>query len=355
MSVVVSRPVDVRAHVGLPPDSVLSRIERFMLQGDHWPLSRHPRWLQVLQEGFGHEPVCFEAVEGDTTVGVLCLAKVQSLLFGRFLVALPYLNSGGVSADGETVARKLVDRAAELADREGARYLELRHEEPVEHPCLTARITHKVHMRLGLPSSPTDLWDGFSPKVRNQVRKGQKQGLMVSWGGLDQLPAFYDVFSRNMRDLGTPVYGIKLFRAILRHFPADAELCVLRHEERPVAAALLLHGRGVTEVPSASSLREFRSANANMLMYWHLLERAVQRRQKVFDFGRSSKDSPTFKFKEQWGAQPEPAVWQYYLRTGGETQMRPDNPRYQRVIRIWQRLPVWLTRLVGPSIVRGIP
>jgi hypothetical protein len=35
--------------------------------------------------------------------------------------------------------------------------------------------------------------------------------------------------------------------------------------------------------------------------------------------------------------------------------MRPDNPRYERMIRLWKRLPVWLTRQFGPMIVRGIP
>ena len=92
-----------------------------------------------------------------------------------------------------------------------------------------------------------------------------------------------------------------------------------------------------------------------MLMYWHLLQRAIGRGQGVFDFGRSSKDANTFRFKEQWGAKPFPAVWQYYVREGSVTEMRTENPKYQRFIRTWQRLPVWLTRLLGPSIVRGIP
>jgi FemAB-related protein (PEP-CTERM system-associated) len=158
-----------------------------------------------------------------------------------------------------------------------------------------------------------------------------------------------------MRDLGTPVYGRGLFEAILAEFPDRAEFCVVRAGALPVAAALLLHGWGVTEVPSASSLREFNQTNANMLMYWHLLERAVQRGQDVFDFGRSSEGSGTFQFKKQWGASPSPAEWQYRLRAGDVGDMRPDNPRYGLMIRLWRRLPVALTRLLGPGIVRGIP
>src|SRR5262249_38411168 len=125
--------------------------------------------------------------------------------------------------------------------------------------------------------------------------------------------------------------------------------------DRPAAAALLLHGKGVSEVPSASALREYNAACANMMMYWNLLDRAVQRGQAVFDFGRSTAESGTDRVKKQWGAAPEPATWEYYVRTGSAAEMRPDTPRYQRFTRIWQRLPVGLTRLLGPPIVRGIP
>jgi FemAB-related protein (PEP-CTERM system-associated) len=319
------------------------------------PLSRLPAWLAVLRDGLRHVPYCIEAQEGGRTCGLLPLAYVRSLLFGRFLVSLPYLNSGGVLADDPAVAGALIDRAVALADELDVRYLELRHEQPVEHPALTERMSGKVHMRLALPASAEVLWKGLPAKVRNQVRKGQKCGLTVAWGGAELLGEFYFVFSRNMRDLGTPVYGRGLFASVLRHFPGRAELCVVRAGDRPAAAALLLHGLGVSEVPSASSLREHNLTCANMLMYWHLLERAVQRGQAVFDFGRSSADSNTFRFKGQWGAEPFSATWQYYVRRGSIGAVRPDNPRYGRMIRVWQRLPVALTRLIGPPIVRGIP
>jgi hypothetical protein len=111
----------------------------------------------------------------------------------------------------------------------------------------------------------------------------------------------------------------------------------------------------VTEVPTASSLREYNPTCANMVMYHHLLGRAVSRGQVVFDFGRSTEGSTTHKFKKQWGAMPSPATWQYYVREGSVGELRPDNPRYRRLIRVWQRLPVRVTQVLGPRIVRGIP
>jgi FemAB-related protein (PEP-CTERM system-associated) len=349
--------VSVRVHAGRQLAARLPHLRAFVRAAGPAPapLGRDPAWLTVLEQGLGHEVYALEALDGEHTCGFLPLAYVRSLLFGRFLVSLPYLNSNGVLAGGAAARRALVDRAVALADERRVRHLELRHEEAVEHPALAGRLTSKVHMRLPLPSFPGPLWEGLSGKVRNQVRKGEKSGLSVAWGREDLLPEFYDVFSRNMRDLGTPVYGAGLFAAVLRQFPGDAELCVVRAGRPAVAAALLLHGPGVSEVPSASSLRQFNHTCANMLLYWNLLERAVARGQAVFDFGRSTVDSNPYRFKKQWGAQPSPAVWQYYRRGGGESDLRPENPRYARLIRIWQRLPVRLTRWIGPAIVRGIP
>jgi FemAB-related protein (PEP-CTERM system-associated) len=336
----------------------LSNLQRFTAdigrQNCH-SFSHRPEWLLVLRDGLRHDTYLLEAVENQKSVGWLPLAYVQSRLFGRFLVSLPYLNSAGVAATSSAVGNALVDRAIRLADELDVRYLELRHEFRCLHPALNQESTSKVHMRRPLPGTVDELWRQLDPKVRNQIRKGQKQPLEVQWGGMDRLHDFYEVFSRNMRDLGTPTFGRRLFQSMLHWFPDAAELCVVRFDNRPVAAALLLHGVGTTEVPSASSLRQFNSTNANMLMYWHLLCRAIERQQNTFDFGRSSRDSNTFRFKHQWGAQPHPAIWQYYLRRGSIDEMRPTSPRYQRMIAIWKLLPVRLTRLLGPAIVRGIP
>jgi FemAB-related protein (PEP-CTERM system-associated) len=345
----------VYTHTGRALAERLPALAEFATAGPRVPLSRHPGWLPVLERSLGHPPIAVEAVRGGQTVGTLHLAFVRSLLFGRFLVSLPYLNSGGVLATDVRAANALTDRAVELADRLKVRYLEFRHEWAQDHPALGDRRTDKVHMRLDLPATAKALWDQLPAKVRNQVRKGEKGGFAVRWGGADLLADFYRVFSRNMRDLGTPAFGLKLFAAILHQFPDRSELCVVKDGDTPVAAALLLHGWGVTEVPSASSLRSYNPTSVNMLMYWQLLERAMARGQEVFDFGRSSEGGPTFQFKKQWGATPFPAEWQYFLRRGTVADMRPDNPRYELMIRAWRRLPVCVTRALGPRIVRGIP
>lgn len=351
-----SPEVDIRLHRGAAVTDILPRLESYLLKdGPLVELSRHPGWLNVLRQSLGHIPYCLEAVEEGRTCGILPLAYVDSWLFGRYLVSMPYLNYGGVVSDDDATARLLIDRAIDLAESLNVRRLELRHVHPTPCSRLAHARTDKAHMRLDLPASVETLWKQVDSKVRNQVNKARKNNLTIAWGGHDLLSEFYAVFSRNMRDLGTPVYPRSLFASALDQFPSRVELCVVRAGQLAVAGAVLLHGWGVTEVPSASSLRSHNHTNANMLMYWHLLERSIQREQDVFDFGRSTPGGGTFNFKKQWGAEPVPAHWQSHLRFGSLEETRPDNPRYGRLIELWKRLPVSLTRVIGPRIVRGIP
>lgn len=313
-------------------------------------------WYQAVARGLHHKPYLLVQI-GNNGIpnGLLPLHLVRSLVFGKFLVSLPYVNTGGVWARNEETAVELISAACDLADDLDVRYLELRHETPVEHPRLNRQRTDKVHMRLPLPKSLLELNQSFKSKLRSQIKKVGSQPFQISWGKHDLLDDFYRIFAHNMRDLGTPVLSKKLFECILQEFSGNAEICVVNLDRTPVAAALLVHQFQVTEVPSASSLRAYNSTGANMWMYYQMLARAIERSSLTFDFGRSTIDSNTYRFKAQWNAIPFPSVWQYYVRRGSANDMRPESSTNQRLIRIWKRLPVWFTRWIGPLIVRGIP
>jgi len=345
--------VSIVTHRGASLDAWVASLSEGELIPEHAGAS--PLWLQVLREALGHETYLLEARGEGRYLGRLPLALVSSALFGRYLVSLPYINTAGLHGATRQAETMLIDQAVALAEQLNVRNLELRHERQVDHEDLSETRSDKVLMRLALPATEEQLWNGFKSKLRSQIRSGEKHGFAVNWGGEGLLEDFYSAFSRNMRDLGTPVFPKRLFASVLSRFGSAAELCVLRLEQAPVAAALLIHGNGVTEVPSASSLRKYNNTNANMVMYWQLLKRAVERGQHTFDFGRSTLDSNTYKFKKQWGAEPSPSVWQYYVRRGTIGDMRPESAKFRLAIRAWQRLPLPIANWLGPMIVRGIP
>ena len=322
-----------------------------------WPaLNAHcSPWINAVANGLKHKTILLKSHAQQTVTGVLPLCLVSGPLFGKFLVSLPYLNTGGVWATDEDSATALVDAACDLADRFDVKHLELRHEVPIQHPKLNMQRIDKVHMRLALPNTIEDLSASLKSKLRSQVKKSHSFSLSCEYGGAESINNFYDVFAVNMRDLGTPVFSKGLFAQTIDSFDGNAEFAIVKSDGEAVAAGLMVHHQGTTEIPSASCLRAFNRMNANMFLYWQMFARAIERGSKTFDFGRSSVDSGTHRFKKQWGAEACPAVWQYYVRKGNPEDMRPDAGGKQRLVQIWQRLPVWLTRLIGPFIVRGIP
>ena len=211
-------------------------------------------------------------------------------------------------------------------------------------------------MWLDLPSTAGILWDVLPSKLRSQIRRPMKEGMEVRWGAEEEVEAFYKVFSTNMRDLGTPVYGIHFFKLILKVFKDQARICVVYWKGSPVASGLFIAFRDRFEIPWASSLQSANKLSPNMLLYWSALQYACDHGYRVFDFGRSTIGATTFKFKEQWGAKPVPLHWYYPYRTGSDLPaVDVDNPRYKLAIGVWRRLPLWVTHRLGPRIVRGIP
>jgi FemAB-related protein (PEP-CTERM system-associated) len=310
-------------------------------------------WRGVFERTFGHACVYLLARQGAAgpVVGVLPLVEIRSWMFGRTLTSLPFVNFGGVLAESDDVAQALVDEAASLAKARGCRHVELRHiaRRFTSLPCKQ----HKVTMRLPLE---TGMWERIDRKARNQVRKAEKSGLTVVRGGAELLPEFYTVFARNMRDLGTPVYAQALFANALAAFPDRARLIVVRLKDQPVAAGFTYRTRAMIEIPWASSIRDFNSLCPNHMLYWHAIESAIADGCEVFDFGRSTPDEGTFKFKEQWGAKPVPLHWEYWLAAGGDVpDQSPKNPKFRIAIEGWRRLPLWLANAIGPRIVREIP
>ena len=93
-----------------------------------------------------------------------------------------------------------------------------------------------------------------------------------------------------------------------------------------------------------------------MLMYWEVLKFAISQGVESFDFGRSTIDGGTYRFKRQWGAIPKQLYWHYWLNEGEQLPaLNPSNPKYALMISIWKKIPVLLTKYLGPPIVKNLP
>lgn len=316
-------------------------------------LGHRAEWLSVMESALRHDPRPLVAVEEGEIRGVLPLVIVPGLGGGRALVSLPWLDGAGPLADDEGTALALLRASREIGEREGCAYVEIRalREWPEPRPLKK----EKVLMVLPLREERT-LWEGFSAKVRNQVRKAEKEGLSALFGGPELLGEFYAVFSRNMRDIGVPVWGREFFASLLERFGGRSGIVLVRSGGRPVGGGILLFHRGTAVVPSASSLRSHFSLCPNHLLYWTALRTAVAEGARRFDFGRSTPGSGTWRFKKQWGAEEVPCFWHYaLLRGGGVPDNSTSSPGLRLAVALWKRMPLFLANRLGPPLVRRIP
>jgi serine/alanine adding enzyme len=326
-------------------------------------VAAHPRaslyhgsaWREMIVREMRQQDVSLVAKDqSGRLLGVLPLIEMQSRLFGRFAASLPYFNYGGPLALHGLVEDRLLQVATESARARGLRHVEVR--ETQFRATWPARDT-KVSMIRRLPASEAALDAELGSKLRAQIRRAGRESPDVRIGGSELLDDFYNVFARSMRDLGTPVYGKQFFRAVLAAaLPGSSHVVVAWLGRRPVGAAILLGFRDMLEIPWASTVREANPIGTNMFMYRSILGFAIEQGYGFFDFGRSTVDAGTFRFKKQWGAHALRHHWHYGLPAGQSLpQLNPDNPKYRLMIAAWRRLPVAFTRLIGPPIVRSLP
>ena len=295
------------------------------------------------------------AYDRDEIVGVLPLVEQSSRLFGRHLVSLPFMTYGGILADRAEVAVALAERAGREAEARKLGHVELRHTVAMQGTGLVERLD-KVSMILQLPDSDQALSKQLGAKLRSQIKRGEREKLQLHWGGAELIPDFYRVFAPAMHALGTPVYPRRFFEVVYDALRDVSEILIVRMHGKPHAVAFLVkHGRTM-EVPWAVASPEAKRASVNMRMYWELLTRSIQNGVAAFDFGRSTVDSGTYRFKAQWGAVPHQLHWHYWLSAGAPVpKLNQSNPKYARAAEIWRRMPLWCANALGPYIIRNLP
>ncbi|NLG60662.1 MAG: FemAB family PEP-CTERM system-associated protein [Candidatus Cloacimonetes bacterium] len=304
-------------------------------------------WRNVIARAMRQTPCYLAAVDGDGAMhGVLPLVRLRSAVFGTRYVSMPYLNDGGALGSAEAIAS--LEREAQRIS--GGRLLELRiRGTPTDTD--GDRRCEKVTVLLDLPSDEDALWKAFPAKLRSQIRRPQKAGLTMRFGP-DQLDAFYRVWSENMRDLGTPALPHAFFRSIAEQFPEQLIVGCVYRDATPVAAGAGFLYRGEFEITWASSLRAWNREAPNMLLYWELMRHAIERGAHTFNFGRTTPGSGTHRFKLQWGGRTVPLAWR-------RLPVRAVNGSPGRAAELvsagWQRLPLSVSRVLGPPVARLLP
>ena len=316
-------------------------------------------WKKAVETAYGHKTYYLMAEENGQVSGVLPLVYFKLPVLSGYFVSTPFCDFGDAVAADDHTKVQLIMKATLIAKGEKIKYIELRGDVKqisLQNLNLTVNtMSHKVRMLLELPDSSEILWDSFKSKLRSQIRKAEKNDLVFKWGNIKDIDDFYAVFSQNMHDLGSPVHSKRWFYNILNFYGGNARMGLVYHNEKPVGTGIILSNSNSISIPWASTLREYNRFSPNMMLYWNFLKYASDYGYKQFDFGRSTPDEGTYKFKVQWGAKPVPLYWHYIMTNKGEFRADSANSsKRDAIMKLWQKLPLGVANLIGPAIRKHI-
>jgi FemAB-related protein (PEP-CTERM system-associated) len=333
-------------------DSDRGRWDEFVNECAEATFFHRAGWKQVIESGLGHPSFYLLAERAGDVVGILPLVHVRSRTFGSALISTAFCVQGGPLAHDGTARDALVREAIGLAEKVDADYIEFRCPFPGGEEW-RMRADLYVSFRRRIEPDLEKAMLAIPRKQRAMIRKGAKLGLTSEID--DRIDRFYEIYATSLRNLGTPVLSKRYFRVLKDVFAENCEIITIVDRGHPVSSVLSFYFRETVLPYYGGGTQQARSIGANDFMYWEVMRYAHARRSSWFDFGRSKVDSGSFAFKKNWGFEPESMTYSYYLRRLAELpDINPMNPKYSAFIWMWKRLPVAVSKIIGPLIARGI-
>ncbi len=332
-----------------------TRWDRFVDDAEAGTLFHKTAWKRIIEATFAYRSHYLFAVRNEEICGVLPLFHVHSWFAGNAVISTPFAVYGGLLAQDEEVEQALLNAGEAFASEQGANYLELRQRFACRNTELQTRENLYCTFIKPIYTLPEQTFSELPREARRMVRKAEKIGLTARFDNL-RLPEFYDIYANSVRSLGTPVFPTALFENCLREFRDEADILLIFHEDRPVAGVLSFYYRDTVLPYYGGSLPTKNYLAPNNFMYWSLMKSAGERGYKFFDFGRSKNSTGAFHFKRHMGFEQIPLPYQYRMMNGAQLpNNNPTNPKFQLAIKLWQRMPLGLTKVLGPRLVRQFP
>lgn len=312
-------------------------------------------WKEVIEETFGYRPHYLLARRGRAVTGVLPLFVIRNPLAGTILLSSPFAVYGGSLVADEESRAALTRNLVSLANSERAAYVELRNRDERQRLGFTP-VSRYVTFTQRVAPDETAILEAIPRKTRAAVRKSLKAGLETT---ILHHPskAFNALYCRNLRRLGTPSFPDSYFDSLFRHFQGAIDVREVRREGRTVSAVLSLYFRDQILPYYGASDPEFSALSPNNFMYYDLMRWGGAHGYRVFDFGRSKKcASGSYDFKAHWGMLETDLPYEILLvRRKSLPNYSPANPKFDLPMRLWRKVPLWITRAIGPRLIRLFP
>ncbi|HEY9204667.1 MAG TPA: hypothetical protein VIO58_02005, partial [Candidatus Methanoperedens sp.] len=129
-------------------------------------------WKNVVEKSYRHKPYYLIAKENNKIKGVLPLFLMESKIFGKKLVSVPYAPYSGALADNEYIESALVEKAEKIMKMCDADYLELRN--LIEKQNLTYSTNYSyINFVIKMDLSLDIIWENLRRDKKKGIKKAK--------------------------------------------------------------------------------------------------------------------------------------------------------------------------------------
>jgi FemAB-related protein (PEP-CTERM system-associated) len=319
---------------------------------DHW------YWGELIEKVYGISCYRFIVKRSKQIVGYVCISHCSHPILGNYLVTAPFDNYGGVFWQKEDVREAILAQSIKLRDKLNADYVLIRHRNgSIKPPSEWHQNPIYSTFILSLKETPEYfLKNHLRAKQRNQLKKSFENELFVKWGGSDLLNVFFNILSKCMHELGSPSHSKKFFSELLANKNHKAEIIIVYLPNgKPIGGGLIILDGKTAVLYHANILIKYRLLCAGDFLYWNIIKHCYEKSEGVLDLGRSLAKSGNEHFKMKWNPeQVQLAYWYNFRSVKKFPGLNQANPKFRIAVWIWKRMPLFITRVLSPAIIKGL-
>jgi FemAB-related protein (PEP-CTERM system-associated) len=312
---------------------------------------------QVLVHSFGYTSLYHAVLDRDDQIcAIIPLVVGRNLAWKKAGVSLPFVNYIDLCAVSEEAFHFAIAALQELKDKHKLGYIQLRLKEDKLADPSWSLDDHNHTFVLSLSEGEEKVLAMSSGSNRNHVRKVYKNDWFDVSFDPQNLDSFYKVYVRRMKQLGSPAQDILFFQKLFEYLPEHAYLLsVLDKETGQVAGGMILltsPRNSTVYYPYGANLSEYNSKYLNNFMYWEAVKFGIRNGYSRLDLGRSQTGSGTYKYKQQWGAEPQQLNYHTYDGGLNKASGAPDKESLSFFIKMWKVAPSFITNPVGKRLIK---
>lgn len=331
--------------------------QRFVENGPNPVVFTMLEWRDILVDTYKFDPLYIVAKSKGRIINGLPLFLVKFPFLGKKIISIPHDGCFGGVVDGQRnddSSRLLYQKAIEISNEKNVNYLEIRTTAPSELlKSLNFKEERPVYItELGLKNIK-DNWNQVNKSVKRNIKFAKRFGLeSILNNSEEELKIFYKLMSKIFREFGTPVYHFKFLKTIQNKLNnGKMALILIKKENKTIGGGLFLVGRNTVVYKWGACDSKYLKYKPYDLMVWSAIEFAIEKGKTGFNLGITApSNAGLLDFKGRWGAKNEKLHFYYYPVKTGYPDISKYFSLYELPKKIWRKLPLSVTPLIGKYV-----